>query len=330
MNQSSKTVLITGANGFVGARLCRKFLDEGFQVVAGVRRTGDLSLLSGMQLSLAYGDITEPESLPEMASGVNYVVHNAGLVKARTRERFFKVNVEGTGNLFETIADFNPFIKRVVYVSSTAASGPVRDKRPVLESDPPRPMTAYGESKVAGEEVALSYRDRFNVVVVRPTGVYGPGDKEILSFFKSVNRGIRPEIGDTNRLIHLIHVDDVCEAVYKAAMAEVASGSIYHIAEKKAYRMCQLLDLLTAASGRKTHTLKLSANMFRKIAALSEWFMKLFGKTPMLTREKAEELLASWEFSTDKAKDELGFESAVGFDIGAKDTLAWYRKEGWL
>ena len=327
---SGRSVLITGANGFIGSRLCALFLKEGFTVYAGVRKTADLSMLQGVAVHYRYGDVTDPTGLPAMVAGVDYIIHNAGIVKAKSSAQFFAVNRDGTRNLLEAIAQYNPTLKRFVLISSMAAVGPSRDGKIMTEETPPNPVTEYGQSKLAGERVCAEYTKKLPITILRPHGVYGPGDKEAMSFFKIANLRLKSMFGDTTRMIQMVHVDDVCRAVLAGTIAKVNSGSAYAIAEKQAYTLKEMVAMIERGSGKKGFPIYVPAPVFKLIAAISGGAARLFGQAPMLTRDKAEELLGSWEVSTEKAKRELGFESQIAFEDGARKTFAWYREHGWL
>jgi nucleoside-diphosphate-sugar epimerase len=325
-----QSILVTGANGFIGSRLCELFVHAGYRVVAGVRKSSDLTFLKDLQVEYRFGDITQADTIPAMISGVDYIIHNAGLVKSTVKDTFFAVNARGTAQLMSGISNHNPGVKKVVLISSLAAAGPSPADRPLTENDPPHPVTVYGESKLAGEQEFLKYRDRFKLVILRPSGVYGPGDKEAFTFFQTAARGIRPYFGDTSRKLQLVHVDDLCRSVLCAIRRDVHSGEAYFVAEKIPYSLGELVALVSKASGRGSIPIFVPGPLFRLIAAVAEYSLKLVGSVPMLTREKANELLASWEISTEKAKRELGFESEIPFADGAKQTFAWYREHGWL
>ena len=330
MNEIKKSILITGANGFVGARLCKKFLSENFQVFAGVRKSADLTNLDGLDVSYRYGDITNRASLDTMVQEVDYIIHNAGVVKAKKDQTFFDVNEIGTESLLQAVEKNNPNLKKFIFVSSLAAAGPSYNNSLVFESDTPHPITIYGKSKLAGEKKVLSFQDKFSVLAVRPSGIYGPGDKEIFSFFETIHKRIKPYIGNLERKIQLVHVDDLCDAIFNAVTYETNSGEVYFIAEKTAYTMKRLIELLEQAVGKKGFPLILPAFIFKGISYISKGIFKLFNATPMLTPEKANELLASWEVSTSKAEKEIGFVSQIGFLEGAKQTYNWYLDKRWL
>lgn len=330
MNENKPSILITGANGFVGSRLCRKFLDQNYNVIAGVRKNSNLKKLDQLDVQYRYGDVLMPETLPDMVAGVDYIIHNAGVVKAKNKETFFNVNELGTESFLKAIEKNNPTVKKVIYISSLAAAGPSLNNKPVTESDMPRPITTYGHSKLAGERRTLSFSDRINVLSVRPPGIYGPGDREIFSFFQAVYKGFKPYIGKMSRKLQLVHVDDLCHGIYMAMEADTKSGSIYFIAENKSYTMEDLISILSNACGKQGISIPIPASIFKATAIVSQSLFKAVNATPMLTLEKANELLASWEISTDKAKKDLGFESKIPFEQGARETYHWYQNEGWL
>jgi nucleoside-diphosphate-sugar epimerase len=330
MDDNQQSVLITGANGFVGARLCRFLIDKNFKVIAGVRRSADLSRLKDLNVEYRYGDVTRPDDLPAIVESVDYVIHNAGLVKAKTAQQFYDVNEGGTKNLLEALIQHNLNIKKFIYISSQAAAGPSLDGQPVRETDQPRPMTTYGKSKLAGEKTALSYSDKFNILSVRPPGIYGPGEMEIFSFFQTLHNRIKPYIGNCSRRVQLVHVDDLCRGIYLALTKKTETGQIYFIAENKAYSMKELITILRKVIGKRALPIYIPAPLFKVVALLSEIIFKIFSATPMLTVEKAGELLASWELSVEQAKKDLEFESMIDFSTGAEETYDWYKKEGWL
>ena len=323
------SVLVTGANGFVGSRLCRRLLSDGYRVIAGVRDGCDGTLIEDLDLEYRFGDVTRPETLPQMVQGINYIVHNAGLVKAKRPETLFDVNQGGTRNILEA-AKANPHLKKFIYISSTAAVGPSRPGEPLTETTTPHPVTAYGRSKLAGEKEVLDFIDSVNSVIMRPIGIYGPGDREMFAFFKSLNDRIKPYLGNPVRRIQLVHVDDLALGVSKALQAETRPGSVYFIAEAESYSYYMLVKHLRRAVGRVAIPIYIPGFLVRLMAFLSETLVKAWGKTPMFTAEKANEVLDNWEVSVEKAGRELGFEAEIPFPEGARATVYWYREEGWF
>nr|MBN2277797.1 NAD-dependent epimerase/dehydratase family protein [candidate division Zixibacteria bacterium] len=327
--ENKKSILITGANGFVGSRLCRQMIAGGYHVIAGVRDGCDASLIDDLKLDYRFGDILHPETLAGMVDGVDYIIHNAGVVKVKNPEMFFTVNQTGTINILNA-AKTNSRLKKLVYISSMAASGPSQPGYPRTEDMKPEPVTVYGRSKLAGEQEVLRESNRINSVILRPSGVYGPGDKEMYAFFGVLNNRIKPYLGNLRRRIQLVHVDDLALAAAKALKADTVSGSIYFVAEGRSYSYYQLVKNLRKAVGRSGLPIYIPGFMLKITALVSERTMKLLGKVPMFTTDKAKELLGNWEVSVVRAGNDLGFEAEISFPEGARETVYWYRDEGWL
>ncbi len=323
-----KRVLVTGANGFIGARLCRRLIESGFTVVAGVRKSAKLGYLDGLNVEFSYGDVTQPETLMTLIQNVDAVIHNAGLVKAKSKSQLHQVNVLGSEALIKACVESGA-VKRFIFISSLAAFGPSADA-PRNEEDTPQPVTAYGRSKLEAERLLLAYADKINLQFARPVGVYGPGDKEVFTFFQSVARGIKPAIGNTDRKIQMIYVDDLVEGVAQMLRHDLPTGAGYFLAEESASTFAEMTQQMALACDKKTITMPIPGWLFRILGGISEALCSITPFTPMLTLEKAGEILSSWEISIERAKRHFDFSPRMNFAAGAQKTVRWYREHGWL
>jgi len=324
-----KTVLVTGANGFIGARVCRLLAASGYAIRIICRETSDLTLLEDIPYSKFMADITSPETLELPIKGSNYIIHLAGLIKANTEADFMKVNQGGTVNLLNAVKNNNLDLKKFVLVSSAAGSG-VSYERPRKEDDPPEPLTPYGRSKLAGEEVTKQFRDLIPITIIRPPAVYGPGDKETFAFFNIVNKGFKPFLGGGRNRIQMVHVDDLAEGIIKAMESDKSRGKTYFIAEDRAYSIREMLNIIAEVMGKKGIGISIPRLILKFLALLSELFHKLIGKVPMFSRPKVKELLGNWEFDLTGAREDLEYESKIDFKSGAMMTIDWYREKRWL
>lgn len=324
-----KTVLVTGANGFIGSRVCRLLTASGYAVRIVCRETSDLKLLKGVPYSKAIADITHPETLPAAIKEVDYVIHLAGSISAKNEDAFLRVNRQGTLNLITAIKDHHPDIKKFVLVSSVAASGPASGT-PRREEDLPAPLTAYGRSKLAGEETLRPFYDHIPITVIRPPAVYGPGDRAILTLFSLTRRGFKPYMAGGHNRVHMVYVDDLAFAIKAAMESEQSAGQTYFIAETDAHTVREMLDIMADLQGKKGIGVNIPLWLLNFFASISEFFSKMAGRAPLFSRDKVRELTSDWKLDLSKAYRQLGFVSKVDFTSGAKTTIDWYIREGWL
>jgi len=329
--QNKKTVLVTGANGFVGARLCEILSERGYAIRALIRETSNLFRLNGVATDLVYGELNDYASLLAAVDGVQLVIHTAGKIKAPNLAAYMEANRQGTKNLLRAIREAAPNLERFVYVSSLAAGGPGLNKKPVVESDPPRPVTPYGASKLAGEKETLACAAIMPVTIIRPPAVYGPGDTQVLGFFRTVCRHIKPYFGTPHAQIRLVYVDDLVEGLLLAAEKKAALGEVFYIADEKNYTWLELETIIAREANVWAVPVRIPAWFVRSVAAVSELAFKPTGKTPAMNRHKAEDFLqANWSCSVAKAQRMLGYRCRFPFEKGAAITIKAYREKGWL
>ncbi|RJL33533.1 NAD-dependent epimerase/dehydratase family protein [Bailinhaonella thermotolerans] len=289
--------LVTGATGFVGRRLVERLLAEGAQVTALVRRTRGLPL----PVRAVIGDLATGDGLEEAVRDADHVVHLAGVVRARNAAGYFRVNHYGTSLLVRALAQ-RPVPPRLVLCSSLAAAGPRLTGRPV---------SLYGLSKRAGEDVAREYAGRVPTIIVRPPIVYGPGDPALLpSLLPMIRLGLVAKAGLGERRYSLIHVDDLCEVLIAAAERGRTvrpgdpSHGVYEVDDGREYTWAEVCAALARALGRRPPVVVPVPIPLVRAAA---WAAEAGGRTPWLNRDKVREMTArAW--TCDPARD--------GHDLG--------------
>jgi nucleoside-diphosphate-sugar epimerase len=237
------------------------------------------------------------------------------------------VNEEGTERLLDAM-EADGSRRRLVYLSSLAAVGPSQN-RPVEPGDEPNPLTTYGRSKLAAERAALG-RAGVDTAVLRAPAVYGPRDRDLLTFFRFA-RWLRvlPTAGPLERLIQMVHARDLAEGLLAAG--ESTATGIFHVAEPRAYRWGDVLEMVSVAVGRKTMRMQVPGGLVRAAAAATEKVARWLGKPVIFDRDKARELLApGWTCETDSAREGFGFQATIPLDVGLRETAEWYRAYGWL
>src|SRR5688572_4537419 len=309
--------LVTGGTGFVGSHLVDELIAQGWTVRCTVRSTSTLRWLEGKPAEPVLADLQDPASLAAAAKGVDFVFHVAGVLRGDTYADYRKGNVETTRN----IVDATSKVKRLLYVSSITACGPSLDGDPLTEESPCAPISLYGRSKAEAEGVVTSRRTE-GVTIVRPPVVYGPRDEGMLDLYKTLARGMRPEIGGP-KFTSLVHVRDLVRGMILAA-GEKGVGRTFFISNREPVSFKELAALILKGMERRALPVPIPDRVVRFLGELAEGYTKMTGRGGLFSRDKALEMTQkSWTCSPALAKRVLGWEATIEPKDGFKETLAW-------
>lgn len=323
-------VLITGASGFLGFHLIEAALKKDMDVYAGIRKSSNIEHLTHLPVSFTYLDLSNSNSLiREMGEKkYDYIIHAAGITRAKAQIHYNVVNAEYTFNLALAVKHSGIPIKKFVYISSLAALGPLDNMDGVIdESTKPRPVTHYGKSKLLAE-VKLQ-RLTMPLVILRPTAIYGPRDTNIFIMFKSIKRGIEPYIGKIEQRLSFIYVKDMATATINALTCP--NNGIYNLSDGNSYSRYDFADYLKHLMKKKTIKFYLSYWIVKALAKSLEKTGQVFHKTPVMNEDKLNELTGkNWICNIEKAKKELHFNPLFNLKKGLEETLKWYLQYKWL
>lgn len=324
---------VTGASGFIGRRLLPVLLDRGYAVRALVRDPQKLKLDHGSRenLEVVQGDCLLSGLWEKGVRGADFVFHLAGVTKARHPSEYQKGNVDAVHSLFRVVLNSGGGPKRVVHVSSLAAMGPSHGPEPPESFPSPRPVTRYGRTKLLGEVAARAYGDRVPLTIVRPPVVFGPGDTDVLKFFRSVSRGVIPVVGHDGKLFSLVYADDLAKGMVDAAESPSAEGKSYFLCYPEPLRWSEFGAIAAEAMGRQCRTLRLPLWAARAAAFFSECASRVSGKPTILNLEKTKEIACDyWVCSSERARSDFGYSESGDVAWAVGKTVAWYADRGFL
>lgn len=322
-------VLLTGASGFIGGRLRDALLERGVDVLA-VRRRGSPAAKTGRSVEVEYDDTAGLERVIEQEKP-DFVLHVAGATKGVTYEDFRRANVMPTENLLSALRKKHPGVRRFVHVSSLAAYGPSSATRPHVETDTPRPIEFYGESKLEAERVVEREGEAIPWTILRPGGVYGPGDVDYFNLFREVERGRNVFFGNKKRWFSAIYVDDLVEATLLATTHEGAKNRAFFVCDNDPSTWEKFQGAIVEASGRRVLTLDLPEMLVDVAAFGGELATRLDKKPRLFNRQKAKMgAQDAWTCRSEALRNATGWSSRIRVPEGTRLALDWYRREKWL
>lgn len=329
-------ILITGASGFIGSFIVEEALKRGLETWAAVRKSSSRAFLTDERIHFIELNLSSKEQLVEQLKGqqFDYVVHAAGVTKCLNKADFRRINTEGTKNLVDALLDLQMPLKRFVFLSSLSVFGAIKEQLPydeIREDDTPKPNTEYGRSKLEAERYIDSIGSRLPYIILRPTGVYGPREKDYFMMAKSIKQHIDFAVGYQRQDITFVYVTDVVQAVF-LALEKGETGRKYFLSDGQVYQSTTFSDLIHEELGRPWW-LRITAPVWvlRVVTFFGEYIGHMTGKVTALNNDKYNILRQrNWRCDIEPTRHELGFEPKVQLKEGVKTTIQWYKDHKWL
>ena len=328
-------ILITGASGFIGSFIVEEALRQGFETWAAVRGSSSRQFLTDERIHFIELNLSSEEQLKEQLKGhqFDYVVHAAGVTKCLNKADFHRINTEGTQNLVRAIQALKMPLHRFVYISSLSIMGAIREQQPyteILESDEAKPNTAYGRSKLEAEQWLDTVED-LPYVILRPTGVYGPRERDYFMMAKSIQSHTDFAVGYKQQDITFVYVTDVVQAVFLACEKGV-TGRRYFLSDGEVYQSSTFSNLIRKELGNPWW-IRVTAPIWvlRIVTFIGEYVGHLTGKVTALNNDKYNIMRQrNWRCDIKPAQQELGYEPKVKLEEGVRHSIKWYKDNGWL
>ncbi len=326
-------VLITGATGFIGTHLTEFLFKQNYKIYCIARDSSNTVKLKGKTeiINLPLERINELDD--NLIKEFDYIYHFAGITKHYSKDFYYKINFESTKFLVDKIIKVqSDKLKRFVYCSSQAASGPAAGFYAVKETDDDNPINSYGKSKKMAEEYILSVKDKINSIIIRPPAVFGAGEKDIYSYFKLINNKLMLFVGKGNLTFSIVYVDDLIRASVKLAENNnIKSGEIFFVCNDECYTMNEFGNLIAKAMNKNPVNIYIPVVFIKLLGNINETIGLLFKKNMLLNKEKLLELSKQyWICSNEKMKKKCPDFVFTEMDKALIETYQWYKNNKWL
>lgn len=333
-----KKVLVVGAGGFAGGFIVEEGLSRGYEVYAGVRESTSRRYLKDERLKFTVFDFDNPETLEDALEKAipegekwDWIVYNLGATKAISFSDFSRINYDYLRSFIEALKKTGKVPEKFLLMSSLSVHGPRHEKdgEKFKETDIPQPNTRYGASKLKAE--MLLSMDNIPYIIFRPTGIYGPRDKDYFLMLKTISKGFDFSAGYKKQLLTFIYVEDLARAVFDA-LEKAPVNQTYLISEEVAYTQKEFRKIASEAIGKK-HVISLPMPLWavKGVSAVAEKWGVARMKPSTLNSDKYNIMRQrNWDVDVSKAKKDFGFSPKVSLKDGIKNAVEWYRKENWL
>lgn len=334
-----KKILITGASGFIGSTAVDRALQLGYETWAGIRASSNKVYLQDERIrfiDLSYGDRKklrdQLSAFIDKNGRFDYIVHCAGITRAVRKSEFEKINYEQVQNFVDTLMEMDAVPDLFIFISTLGAigAGDEVNYTPLQNDCTPTPNTAYGKSKLKAENY-LKRLPGFPYVILRPTGVYGPRDRDYLILMRVVKNGLNVGAGFKKQILSFIYVDDLVKVIF-ACIEKKISRKEYYIAEGDVYTDAEFNAIVQQAL-RKKYVLRIRVPlwMVKTAAYISEKIFLFLGRPTTFNTDKYHIMKQrNWSCDITPLQVDLDFQPDYRLKEGVEKTVKWYRERGWL
>lgn len=323
-------ILVTGATGFTGQNICRRLTGDGKHVVAFVRAASKTGPLRDLGVECRVVDIKDRTQIFEHFDDIDLVYHVAAAYRTEHADldEFRLVNVEATRHLLDAAKEAG--VQRFVHCSTVGVQGGI-DHPPADEDYRMLPGDHYQQTKVDGELLARKYfNEGLPGSVVRPVGIYGPGDTRFLKLFRPINRGYFVMIGSGKTLYHMTFIDDLVDGFILCGTHPNALNEVFTIGGPRYTTIRELVNQIADVLGKPHPRLWVPFWPVFAASVVCDKLFRAFGASPPIYPRRVEFFHLDRAFSIEKARRLLGYQPKVELREGLRRTADWYREQGLL
>lgn len=327
-------ILITGASGFIGGFLVREALERGLDTFAGIRKTSSKQWLTDKRIQFSYINFEDASSIRALfrQEKFDYVIHNAGLTRAPSDHLYFKVNADYSVTLAKSALRAGYNLSKFTFISSLESHGSA-DQTPsgvVDVNTKPNPRTIYGKSKLRAEKALMDIAD-LPLVILRPTGVFGPGEKDFFAVFRSIKKyRLAPIVGTDDIKYSFVYVKDLARVTLEATLSDKVNSG-YFVSDGKIYNIRQFNRAIARSFDVEPLHVKVPFFLIDTLSAATEILDRITGSKSLINAEQVSKMKArSWDCDISPLVNDFNFIPQYTLDEAIAETSSWYLSEGWL